>query len=54
MIAVFGELPNKEKALNETRRVLKDEGLLAVGEFLPDPNSPRKRTVISWCKENRF
>ena len=29
------------------RRVLKDDGLLAIGEFLPDPDCPRKRTIVS-------
>ena len=51
MIAVFGELLNKEKALNEVRR---DDGLLVIGEFLPDPDYPRKKTVIRWCEKTDF
>jgi len=54
MIAVFGELPNKKRTLNEIRRILKDEGLLAIGEFLPDPDYPRKKTVINWCEQAGF
>jgi ubiquinone/menaquinone biosynthesis C-methylase UbiE len=51
MIAVLAEIPDKKKALLEIRRVLKDDGLLAVGEFLPDPDYPRRKTVIHWCKD---
>ncbi len=54
MLAVFGELPDKEKALNEANRVLKDRGLLAVREFSPDPNRPRRKTVINWCSKTGF
>ncbi|WFO76063.1 methyltransferase domain-containing protein [Desulfurococcaceae archaeon MEX13E-LK6-19] len=54
MVAVFGELPNKEKALLEIKRVIKDEGLLAIGEFLPDPDCPRRKTVIKWCAKTGF
>lgn len=48
MIAVFGELPNKEKALLEVRRVLKNNGILAIGWILFDSDYPRIRTVIVW------
>lgn len=49
MIAVLAEIPDKKKALLESKRVLKDNGLLAIGEFLPDPDFPRRKTVIRWC-----
>ncbi len=49
MVAVLGEIPDKHRALLEIRRVLKDAGLLAIGELLPDPDYPRQRTVIKWC-----
>lgn len=49
MIAVLAEIPDREKALREIRRVLKDDGFLAIGEFLPDPDYPRRKTVIHWC-----
>ena len=48
MIAVFGELLNKEKALLEVRRVLKNNGILAIGWILFDSDYPRIRTVIVW------
>jgi len=54
MVAVLGEIPEKQRALVEFRRVLKDDGYLAVGEFLPDPDYPRRRTVTAWCKEVGF
>jgi len=46
MIAVLAEIPDKNKALLEIKRVLKDNGLLAIGEFLPDPDYPFRKTVI--------
>jgi ubiquinone/menaquinone biosynthesis C-methylase UbiE len=54
MVTVLGEIPNKRKALLEIKRVLKDEGLLAIGEFLPDPDYPRKSTVTGWCHDSGF
>jgi ubiquinone/menaquinone biosynthesis C-methylase UbiE len=54
MITVLGEIPDKQRALAEIKRVLKDEGYLAVGEFLSDPDYPRKSTVSRWCGEAGF
>lgn len=54
MITVLGEIPDKKRALVEIRRVLKDEGLLAIGEFLPDPDYPLRRTVVRWCADAGF
>jgi len=54
MITVLGEIPDKKKAISEIMRVLKDDGLLAIGEFLLDPDYPRRKTVIGWCKESGF
>ena len=54
MITVLGEIPDKQRALVEFMRVLKDEGYFAVGEFLPDPDYPRKSTVSRWCREAGF
>jgi ubiquinone/menaquinone biosynthesis C-methylase UbiE len=50
MVAVLGEIPNKDKALSEARRVLKDSGLVAIGEVLIDPDYPRQKSVIRWCR----
>ncbi|OGD86961.1 dimethylmenaquinone methyltransferase [Candidatus Curtissbacteria bacterium RBG_16_39_7] len=46
MATVLQEIPNKNKALKEIRRVLKPGGILAVTEFLPDPDYPFKSTTI--------
>jgi ubiquinone/menaquinone biosynthesis C-methylase UbiE len=54
MVAVLGEIPDKKRALSEFKRVLIDDGLLAIGEFLPDPDYPRRKTVIAWCQESGF
>ena len=54
MVAVLGEVPDKQRALSEFKRVLKDDGLLAIGEFLPDPDYPRRKTVTTWCQESGF
>ena len=54
MIAVLAEIPDRNKALLEIKRVLKDDGLLAIGEILPDPDYPRRKTVIRWCKDAGF
>ena len=51
MVAVLAEIPDKRKALIEIKRVLKSNGLLAIGEFLPDPDYPRRKTVVSWCRD---
>jgi ubiquinone/menaquinone biosynthesis C-methylase UbiE len=54
MIAVLAEIPRRKKALLGIKRVLKDNGLLGIGEFLPDPDYPRRKTVIHWCKDAGF
>jgi len=54
MVSVLGEIPDKQKALSEIRRVLKGEGLLTVAEFLFDPDYPRRKTVIGWCTNTGF
>ncbi len=53
-MAVLAEIPDRNKALLEIKRVLKDNGLLAIGEFLPDPDYPFRKTVIHWCKDAGF
>ena len=45
-ITVFQEIPDKNKALKEMKRVLKPNGILAITEFLPDPDYPFKSTTV--------
>jgi len=54
MVAVLAEVPNRQRALKEFKRVLRPDGILAVGELLFDPDYPRRKTVIRWCEEAGF
>lgn len=51
MVAVIGELRDKKKALREIKRILKEDGLLAIAEFVPDPDYRRAKTVMNWCRQ---
>jgi ubiquinone/menaquinone biosynthesis C-methylase UbiE len=46
MVTVLQEIPDRNKALQEVKRVLKPGGLLAVTELFPDPDYPWKSTTI--------
>jgi ubiquinone/menaquinone biosynthesis C-methylase UbiE len=46
MITVLQEIPDRLKALNEVKRVLKPGGTLAITELLIDPDYPLKKTTI--------
>jgi ubiquinone/menaquinone biosynthesis C-methylase UbiE len=46
MITVIGEIPNRPKALQEIRRVLKPQGKLAFSELLFDPDYPQAGNLI--------
>jgi ubiquinone/menaquinone biosynthesis C-methylase UbiE len=45
-IAVLQEIPDKQKALEEVRRVLKPGGILAATELFQDPDYPLMSTTI--------
>jgi ubiquinone/menaquinone biosynthesis C-methylase UbiE len=45
LITVLAEIPDQQKALLEIKRVLKPGGILAVSEFLPDPDYSFKETT---------
>jgi len=54
MVTVLQEIPDRGKALREISRVLKPGGILAVTEFLPDPDYPWRSTVIKICQREGF
>lgn len=53
-VTVLQELPDRIRALKEMKRVLKSGGILAVTEFLPDPDYPLKSTTIKLGEESGF
>jgi ubiquinone/menaquinone biosynthesis C-methylase UbiE len=53
-VTVLQELPDRIRALKEIKRVLKPGGILAVTEFLPDPDYPLKSTTIKLGEEAGF
>ena len=54
LVTVLMEIPDRGRALQEIRRVLKPGGTLAVTEFLPDPDYPWRSTVIKICQREGF
>ena len=46
LVAALMEIPDPKRCLKEVRRVLKPEGVLAVSEFMPDPDYPTRRVTI--------
>jgi ubiquinone/menaquinone biosynthesis C-methylase UbiE len=45
LTAVLGEIPDREAALNEIRRVLKPTGRLIVGELFGDPHFTTRKSL---------
>jgi ubiquinone/menaquinone biosynthesis C-methylase UbiE len=54
MVTVFQEIPDRNRALQEVKRVLKPEGVLAVTELFPDPDYPWKSTTTKLGEEAGF
>ena len=54
MVTVLQEIPDRNRALQEAKRVLKSGGLLAVTELFPDPDYPWKSTTIKLGERNGF
>ena len=46
MVTVLQEIPDRNRALKDVKRVLKPGGLFAVTELFPDPDYPWKSTTI--------
>ena len=51
MVTVLQEIPDRSKALQQVRRVLKPGGIVSVTEWLPDPDYPWKSTTIKIGRE---
>ena len=54
MVTVLPEIPDRGRALREIKRILKPGGILAVTEFLPDPDYPLRSTTIKLCQREGF
>ena len=54
MVHVLPEIPNKQKALHEIRRMLKKGGSLTLAEGLIDPDYRLQKTEIAWCRDAGF
>jgi ubiquinone/menaquinone biosynthesis C-methylase UbiE len=54
LVTVFGELPDRRRALAELWRVLREGGVLSITESLPDPHYQREGNVRSECEAGGF
>jgi ubiquinone/menaquinone biosynthesis C-methylase UbiE len=54
MVTVLQEIPDRNKVLQEVKRVLKPGGFLAVTELFPDPDYPWKSTTVKLGNGARF
>jgi ubiquinone/menaquinone biosynthesis C-methylase UbiE len=54
LVTVLQEIPDRNRALQEVKRVLKPGGILAVTELFPDPDYPWRSTTIRLCEGNGF
>jgi len=54
LVTVLGEIPDKDRALQELYRVLRPGGVPSISEYLLDPDYPLRRTTIAWARQAGF
>jgi len=54
MVAALQEISDRSRALREVRRVLKPGRILAVTEFIPDTDYPRRSATTKLCQREGF
>ncbi len=54
VVGVLQEVPDPSRALREIKRVLKQGGIAAVSELLPDPDYPLRSTTVRLGREAGF
>jgi len=54
LVTVLQEIPDRRRAVQEVRRVLKPGGIMAVTELFPDPDYPWKSTTVKLGSEFGF
>ncbi len=54
MVAVLGEVPDKDALLQELSRVLRPGGILSITEMLPDPDYSLSGTTITLARRAGF
>jgi ubiquinone/menaquinone biosynthesis C-methylase UbiE len=54
MVTVFQEIPDKQRALSEFKRVLKPSAILAISEWIVDPDYPWTSTTRRMAERGGF
>ncbi|MBA7650964.1 2-methoxy-6-polyprenyl-1,4-benzoquinol methylase [subsurface metagenome] len=54
LVTVFHEIPDRDRALREIKRILKPDGILAITEFLLDTDYRPASAVIQRCQRGGF
>ena len=51
MVTCLPEIPDPVRALQECKRVLKEDGIISTCELLLDPDYPLRKTEIKWANQ---